>query len=144
MATLAQIGDFLASRRIVIAGVSRSPSHFTRLVFREFRNRGYDVVPVHPVAAEIEGVPCVSRIADVSPPAEAALILTPPAAAEPLAADCAQSGIRKIWIYRRLPRPAEEGTGVIAGECPLMYLSNAGVIHRFHGFCRKLIGSYPK
>ena len=144
MATLAQIEDFLASRRIAIAGVSRSPSHFTRVVFREFRNRGYDVVPVHPVAAEIEGIPCVSRIAHVSPPAEAALILTPAAAAAPLAADCAQAGIDKIWVYRRLPGSAQNGSAVIAGECPLMYLSQTGVIHRFHGFCRKLTGSYPK
>ena len=144
MATLAQIENFLASRRIAIAGVSRSPSHFTRVVFREFRNRGYDVVPVHPVAAEIEGIPCVSRIADVSPPAEAALILTPAAAAAPLAADCAQSGIHKIWIYRRLGKPLAEAAGAISGECPLMYLSNTSVIHRVHGFCRKLTGSYPK
>ena len=144
MATLAQIGDFLASRRIVIAGVSRSPSHFTRVVFREFRNRGYEVVPVNPVAAEIEGIPCFPRIADVSPPAEAALILTPAAASEPLALDFARSGIRKIWIYRRLGKPLAETAGAISGECPLMYLSNTSVIHRVHGFCRKLTGSYPK
>lgn len=144
MASLIEIRDFLAARRIAVAGVSRNPRHFSRILFREFRDRGYDVVPVNPNLADLEGIPCVARIADVDPLPEAALLLTPAARTSQLAADCVQAGIRKIWMYRAAPPPAAEGLTVISGECPLMYLADTGVIHRFHGFCRKIAGSYPK
>jgi hypothetical protein len=37
-----------------------------------------------------------------------------------------------------------EGMSVVAGECPLMFLPQTMWFHRFHGFCRKMVGSYPK
>jgi hypothetical protein len=36
------------------------------------------------------------------------------------------------------------GIRVIEGECPFMFLPNAGFPHQFHGFCRKLLGAYPR
>jgi uncharacterized protein len=144
MASLTDIREFLGAKRIAIAGVSRNPRDFTRLLFREFRDRGYDVVPVNPHLAEVEGVPCVARIADISPPAEAALLLTLPGMNAHLAADCAQAGIRRIWMYRAAEQPLPEGVTVISGECPFMFLPETGMIHRFHGFCRKLARTYPR
>jgi predicted CoA-binding protein len=144
MASLDQIQGFLASKRIAFAGVSRNPRDFTRMLFREFRGRGYDVVPVNPNLAEVDGVPCFATVAEISPPVEAALLLTPPAMNSRLAEDCVQAGIRKIWIYRRAAEPAPEGLNLISGECPFMFLPQTGGIHRFHGFCRKLVGSFPK
>jgi hypothetical protein len=32
----------------------------------------------------------------------------------------------------------------VAGECPYMFLPNAGFPHNFHAFCKKLVGLYPK
>ena len=144
MASLTEIREFLGAKRIAIAGVSRNPRDFTRMLFREFRSRGYDVVPVNPNLAEVEGVPCVARIADISPPVEAALLLTRAEMNAHLAADCAQAGIRRIWMYRAAEQPLPEGVSVIAGECPFMFLPKTGGIHRLHGFCRKLVGTWPK
>jgi hypothetical protein len=33
---------------------------------------------------------------------------------------------------------------VVAGECPFLYLPETPWFHRFHGFCRKIAGAYPK
>jgi len=66
MATLDQIQAFLAAKRLAIAGVSRNPNDFSRLLFREFLGRGYDAVPVHPGGGEIEGRPCFARLQDVA------------------------------------------------------------------------------
>jgi len=33
---------------------------------------------------------------------------------------------------------------VVAGECPFMFLPETSWFHRFHGFCRKVSGKYPK
>ncbi len=36
------------------------------------------------------------------------------------------------------------GIEVVAGECPFMFFSNTGGLHRFHGALRQLVGRYPQ
>ena len=142
------IDEFLAQKRLAVVGVSRTARDYSRLVFREFRTRGYQAVPVNPNAAEVEGERCYPRVGEIDPPVEAALLLTPPAASGAALADCARAGIRRVWMYRPAGAAAtafcrEHGITLIAGRCPLMFLSNAGGIHRFHGFLLKIAGRYP-
>src|SRR5205809_4537098 len=44
------IDDFLAQRRIAVAGVSRNPHKFGNVLFRELKQRGYDVLPLNPLS----------------------------------------------------------------------------------------------
>ena len=131
-----EIQAFLALRRIAMIGVSHEPKHFSRAVFRAWRDRGYEMLPVNPAALEIEGKPCYPRPQEISPAAEAALIMTPPAASEKAARDCVAAGIRRIWLYRRAPAAeafcVENGVTLIANECPLMYLQDMAWPHRVH------------
>jgi predicted CoA-binding protein len=152
--SLRQIEVFLQRKRFAAIGVSRHPKAFTRVLFGELRRRGYDVVPVNPGAGSIDGAPCFASIRDIAPPVEAALLLTRPEVSDGVADECIQAGIRQIWMYRAIgagavsPRAAIacelNGIDVIAGECPLMFLPQAGLVHAVHGFCRKLAGSFPK
>jgi uncharacterized protein len=48
MANLVDIRDFLAHKRFAMVGVSRQPKDFSRSLFHEFLNRGYEAVPVNP------------------------------------------------------------------------------------------------
>ena len=151
---LAQIQDFLAQPRIAVAGVSHRPNDFSRTLFREFRNRGYDMVAVNPGAAEIDGAPCYPRIQDVRPGVENVVVMTSAAAAGAVVRDCAAAGVKRVWLYRAGGAGAvseeavalcrEQGIAVIRGECPLMFLRNTGGIHRFHGWLRKIFGKYPQ
>src|SRR5690348_6389628 len=100
MATLAQICDFFSNRRIALVGVSRNARDFTRVLFREFLNRGYDAVPVHPGVAEIDGRPCFARIHYIRPPVGAALLLTTPQVTGEVVRDCAAAGVTRVWMYR--------------------------------------------
>jgi predicted CoA-binding protein len=148
------IQDFLGHKRFAIVGVSRGPKDFSRTLWREFRDRGYDAVPVNPEAREIEGAPCFARIQEVTPPVEDALLMTPPAVTYAVVRDCAAAGVKRVWMYRAGGKGAvspeavrfceDNGIAVIAGECPFMFLPGAGLIHRFHGFVKKIAGSYPK
>ena len=146
MATLAQIDEFLGLKRLAVVGVSRNPRDFTRSLFKDLARRGYDLVPVNPEAPEIEGRRCYARVADIQPPVEGALLLTAPVITQRVAQECQSAGIDHLWIYRDIAVPDCEaaGTSVVAGECPFMYLPRSGFIHGFHGFCRKLAGTYPK
>jgi predicted CoA-binding protein len=130
------IQEFLSRRRIAIVGVSHEPKEFSRMVFRAFRKRGYDVVPVNPNIRVVEGQYCFPRVTDVQPPVEAALVMTPPAVSEHVVNNCLAAGVPLVWLYRHCPEAegqcAAAGLPVIAGECPMMYLERAGWIHRVH------------
>lgn len=131
-----EIHAFLALRRIAMIGVSHEPKHFSRAVFRAWRERGYDMVPVNPAAAEVDGLVCYPLPQELSPVVEGALIMTPAAAGEKAARDCVAAGIRSIWLYRRSPAAEafcrQNGVTLITGECPMMFLPNMAWPHRLH------------
>ncbi len=134
-------------------GVSRNPQDFSRTLFREFRQRGYDVIPVNPGVSEIDGVACAARLLDVAPPVDAALLMTSPSVTEQVVQDCAQAGVASVWMYRAGGAGAvspeavrccqSKGMRLVAGECPMMFLPETGWFHQVHGFCRRLFGKYP-
>ena len=152
--SLDTIEDFLAQKRIAMVGISREAKSISAILFKELDRRGYDVVPVNPNVQEVLGRRCFARVQDIEPPVDAALLLTSPQVTEVVVRDCAESGIRRVWMYRAGGQGAvndhaievcrERGIRVIPGECPLMFLPQIGGIHGLHGFLRKLIGRYPK
>jgi uncharacterized protein len=151
--SLQAINDFLACRRIAAAGLARDSRHFSRTIFRELRARGYDVVPVNPNAAEIDGMRCYARVSDIDPPVDGALLTTTGPASEAVVRDCVAAGVRRVWLYRAAGQGAvtpaaiemceQHGISVVPGECIFMFLRGAGWIHAVHGAVRKLVGSYP-
>lgn len=152
--SLDSIEDFLAQRRIAMVGISREPRSFSVQLFKELSRRGYDVVPVNPKTPDFQGRRCFAHVQDIEPPVEAALLMTSPEGTDAVVSDCAEAGIRRIWMYRAAGRGAvsdravqfcrEHGIRVVAGECPLMFLPQSEGIHRLHGFLRRITGRYPK
>jgi len=153
-ASLATIADFLAQKRIAIAGISRDPASFSAKLFEEFCRRGYDVVPVNPNTGEVQGRRCYARVQDVKPPVQAVLLMTSPDVTNAVVRDCAEAGIRRVWMYSAGGKGAvssqaiqfcrEREIQVVPGECPLMFLPHTAGVHRLHGFVRKLTGRYPR
>jgi predicted CoA-binding protein len=151
--SLAVVEDFLAQKRIAVVGVSHDPEDFSVKLFDEFLRRGYDVVPVTPNAAAVCGRPAFSRMQDVQPPVDAALLMTSPPVTETVVHDSHQAGVRRIWMYRAAGQGAvspqavafcrARGMDLVAGECPFMFLSRSGAIHKLHGWVRKITGRYP-
>ncbi|MGO8814485.1 MAG: CoA-binding protein [Terriglobia bacterium] len=153
-ASLNDITKFLECKRIAFVGVSRNPKHFSRLLFHGFLDKGYDTVPVNPQAKDIDGRQCFARIADVTPPVEAALMVTgAPEVTNQAIHDCNQAEIRNIWIYKNMEYEADhehavefcrlQGSAVIEGYCPMMFLPHPGFVHRAHRVLMKLVGSHP-
>jgi predicted CoA-binding protein len=153
MATIQGIRDFLGLKRLAVVGVSRNPRDFTRTLFRELQDRGYDVVPVNPNVDLVEGLKCLSQIRDATPPVEGALLLTHPSVTELVVRECAEAGVRRVWMYRAAGGGAvspgavsycqSNGIELVEGECPFMFLNGASWPHRVHGFCRQMLGRYP-
>jgi predicted CoA-binding protein len=125
---------------------------FSRALFREFRARGYDMVPVNPVAKEIEGQRCFAGVQEIQPPVDG--VLASPKVTETVVRDCAEVGIKRVWMYRAagsgaVSREAVQfctanGVSAIPGECPFMLFPGTAWGHRFHGWVKKIAGAYPR
>lgn len=145
MPTIPQtVAEFLKSRRVAVAGVSRTPNAAGNAVFRKLRGAGYDVVPVNPNATELEGVRCYPDLRSVpAPPLDAVVFASHPRFATAAVRDCAALGIRRIWFHRSFGEGSvsEEairecralGVEPIVGGCPLMYCEPVDMFHR--GMC---------
>ncbi len=150
----ATVDEFLEQKRIAFIGVSREEKHFSRTLFREFVLRGYDVIPVNPKTDSIEGRPTYASVKQIDPPVESALVITPAKLTGDVVKECAEAGVRRVWMYRAVgdgsvdPKAVEfceaHGIDVVAGECPNMFFADAMWFHKAHGFIRKLTGSYPR
>jgi|ERR1041385_776295 predicted CoA-binding protein len=148
------IEKFLNSNRIALVGVSRTANDFTRKLWTEFRNRGFDAIPVHPSQHEIDGIKCYSRVQDIVPTVEGVLILTPKNQIDNVVNDCIAADVRTVWIYgirggkdvnpETLKLCRENNIDVVAGFCPYMFLTDTTLFHRIHRFGWKLIGYYPQ
>ncbi len=148
--TRARIREFLSARRMAVIGLSRKPREYSRLVFGELLKRGVDAVPVNPAAEEIEGKACFKSVKDIIPTPERGVIILPQDKTEQAVLDCAEAGIRDLWLYpmgsgdkRTLALAEEKGLNLITGYCPLMFLPDPAFIHRLHGVISRLLRMYP-
>ena len=152
MTTTQDIQDFLDLHRIAMVGVSRDPKDFSRSLFREMCNRGYDMVPVNRIATVIDGRECFQCLQAIRPAVEGVLVMTPAYETIGVVKDCAQTGVNKVWIYRAGGTGAasddaiafckQTGIQVMVG-CPLMFFPHTGFVHRAHGFLLKVMHRYP-
>ena len=150
--TQAVIKDFLAQKRMAIVGVSRDPQHFSRALYNEFVKRGYEVAPINPAVKEIDGTPCFDRV-QAAPPVDAVLIMTPATQTDQIVRNCAEAGIKRVWLYKGEGLGAvtasavefcqQHGMSVVDGQCPFMFLPQTPWFHRLHGMVRKVSGKYP-
>jgi predicted CoA-binding protein len=151
--TIADVSEFLAQRRIALVGVSRNPKDFSRMLFREMCDRGYDMVPVNPAVGEVESRRCFGRLQEIDPPAEGALVMTAPRDTERVVRDCVEAGVHRVWMHRGGGQGAvsteaaefchKNGIDLVEGYCPFMFLPKTQFVHRVHRFLLKLLGRYP-
>jgi uncharacterized protein len=152
--TIADVHDFLKLRRIALVGLSRDPKDLSRVLFREMCDKAYDMVPVNPAVGELESRRCFARVQDISPPVEGALVMTPAPKTEQVVRDCAEAGIRHVWMHRGGGQGSvnpeavdfcrQQGIHLVEGYCPFMFLPHTQFFHRVHGFFLKLTGGYPR
>jgi hypothetical protein len=81
--------DFLAQRRIAVAGVSRTPggAHGGNVVYERLRDRGYEVFGINPNADEVEGDPAYANLSAIPGDIDAVVIATTPEVADQVMQD---------------------------------------------------------
>jgi uncharacterized protein len=86
------VTDFLAGKRIVVAGVSRSGSAPANAIFRRLRDTGHEVIPVNPNASQIEGQPCYPDVRSVPGTVHGVMVATHPSISASVAREALERG----------------------------------------------------
>jgi uncharacterized protein len=133
--------DFLATKRVAVTGVSRTPrTHGSNNVYKRFRERGYEVFAVNPNTREVEGDRSYPDLKSIPGGVEAVVIGTRPERAEDTMRECAELGIKHVWMHRgpgagsvsdaATAYGRQRGITVIDGGCPCMFEPTADFGHK--------------
>jgi len=147
--------QFLANRRIAVSGVSRTPeNHSGNVVYQRLRDCGYQVFAVNPNADQVEGDECYHDLKSIPGGVEAVVIATRPEHAEQTMRECAELGIKYVWMHRAFGAGSvsseaaeygrQHGITVIDGGCPLMFEPAADPGHKVMRFMCTLSGAVPR
>ena len=133
--------EFLSHKRVAVTGVSRKPKNpGSNPVYKRLRERGYEVFAVNPNAREVEGDPAYQDLASIPGGVEAVVIGTRAELSEQTVRECAELGIRHVWMHRgpgagsvsdaATAYGRERGITVIDGGCPCMFGPTADIGHK--------------
>ncbi len=147
--------EFLANKRIAVTGVSREPkNHGSNVVYQRLRKRGYEVFAVNPNTEEVEGDRSYHDLRSIPGGVDAVVIATRPEIAEDTMRECADLGIKHVWMHRG-PGPGsvsetatdygrQHGISVIDGGCPCMFNPTADFGHKVMRVMFTMSGKVPK
>jgi uncharacterized protein len=142
MATMQEAAtQFLSHQRVAVTGVSRKPKkHGSNTVYKRLRERGYEVFAVNPNAEKVEGDRAYHDLRSIPGGVETVVIGTRPELAEQTMRDCAELGIKHVWMHRGPGSGSvsdaatafgrEHGITVIDGGCPCMFGPTADFGHK--------------
>jgi predicted CoA-binding protein len=146
---------FLAHRRVAVTGVSHAATdHGANVVYKRFRERGYEVFAVNPNADEVEGDTAYPSLAAIPGGVEAVVLGTAPAHTLDTIRECIELGIAWVWFHHG-PGPGssnpeaaalgrDAGLTVIEGGCPCMFGETADMGHKLMRPFLKLSGTVPR
>ena len=145
--------EFLANKRVAVTGVSRTPkTHGSNNVYRRLRERGYEIFAVNPNTDQVEGDRCYPDLKSIPGGVEAVVIGTRPEIGERTMEECAELGIKHVWMHRgpgagsvsaaATDYGRQHGITVIDGGCPLMFQPTADFGHKIMRFV--YAGKVPK
>ena len=147
--------EFLASKRVAVTGVSRqAKNHGSNIVYKRLRDRGYVVFAVNPNADEVEGDRCYHDLRSIPGGVDAVVIGTRPEIAEETMRQCAELGIKHVWMHRgpgagsvseaAADYGRQRGIAVIDGGCPCMFDPTADLGHKAMRVVFTLTGNVPR
>jgi uncharacterized protein len=147
--------EFLTCRRVAVTGVSRhARDHGSNVVYKRLRDRGYEVFPVNPNAKEVEGDLSYRDLSSIPGGVDAVVIATKPEIAEETMRECADLGIKHVWMHRgpgsgSVSQSAatlgrDQGISVIDGGCPCMFGPTADLGHKAMRLALTLSGNVPR
>jgi len=152
----AKVHDFLAQRRIAVAGVSRDNSRHaaSNLIYRRLKSTGHDVFAVNPHMQRFDGDQCYPDVRSIPGGVDGVVVVTRPETTAQIVRDCNDAGVRRVWMHQSIGKGSsvspeaveycrQHDICVIAGACPMMYGSGVDFGHTCMRWILKLTGGLP-
>jgi len=152
----ARVEDFLAQRRIAIAGVSRHNSHHPagNLIYRRLRSTGHEVFAVNPHMETFEGDRCYPNLQAIPGGVDGVVVITRPETTEQIVHDCTDARVSRVWMHQSMakgssvsPQALEycraHDISVVAGGCPMMFGAGVDFGHACMRWMMRLTGGFP-
>ena len=151
-----QVHDFLAQKRIAVAGVSRNngdhPS--ANLIHRRLKSTGHEVFAVNPNMTAFEGDRCYADVRSIPGGVDGVVIVTRPETTERIVEDCESAGVRRVWMHQSVRKGSSVSAvaveycrahdiSVIAGGCPMMFGEGVDFGHKCMWWMLKFTGGLP-
>jgi uncharacterized protein len=114
-------------RRVAVIGASADRHKYGNKAVRAFARRGYDVVPINPHEATIEGFTAYRSVLDVPGPIDLATVYLHPEMGLKVIDAVAQKGIREVWLNPGAESPALAARARALGITPIEACSITGV-----------------
>lgn len=143
------VEDFLSQKKIAVVGVSRKKTKFGNVIYKELKQKGYNVFAVNPNMQTFEGDACYSDLQSIPGKADAVVINVPPLQAEKVVREANQAGIKKVWLQQGSQSESavkyceENGIDCVSNECILMFAQPSAFIHRAHKWIWGVLGKLP-
>jgi len=93
------VQDFLAHKVITVVGVSEKRETCGSLNYKTFKEHGYRIYAVNPHLSPFEVAPCYSDLRSIPEKPEAVFTLTSPQVTEQIVQQCADLGIKHVWMH---------------------------------------------
>ena len=151
-----KVHEFLAQKRIAVAGVSRNRGHHPvgNLIYRRLKDTGHDVFPVNPHMGTFEGDRCYPDLQSIPGGVDGVVIVTRPEITQQIVHDCAAANVHRAWMHQSVGKGSsvspeaveycgEHGISVIAGGCPMMFGPSVDFAHTCMRWLLKLTGGLP-
>ncbi|MCK5028350.1 MAG: CoA-binding protein [Bacteroidales bacterium] len=144
------IQEFLAPKKLAVAGISGNTKKFGYAIFKELREKGFDICPINPKLDEIDGVKVYKSIIDIPDGFEKLFIVTPKSETDAIIKQAAEKGIKHIWVQQTSNTKETEMIAkdliieLIHKECIFMFAEPVQSIHKFHKAIWKIFGLLPK
>ena len=134
------VQGFLSQKKIAVVGVSNKRDTGCNLVYKKFKQAGYQVFAVNPRISTFEGDPCYPDLKSIPMKPDAVFMLTNPKVTEQVVQQCVDLGIKHVWMHcmmgtkpglaagmTSVSQSAVEmcktnGITVIPGACPNQFL----------------------
>jgi len=132
MVTGSLIDDFLSQRKLALVGVSRGGKKFGNAILRDLTAKGYQLYPVHPNAAVIDGHRCWPSLLQLPEEVGGVVIVVPPPETEKVLGDVVKARIPRVWMQpgaesaAAIRTCAEDGISAVHGECIMISAKPAG------------------
>ena len=151
-----KVQDFLAQKRIAVAGVSRDKSHHPvgNVIYHRLKTTGHEVFAVNPHMQTFEGDRCYPDLQSIPGGVDGVVIITRPTTTQRIVRDCNDAGVRRVWMHQSMGKGTsvsseaveychQHDISVIAGACPMMYGEGADVGHTCMRWILRLTGGLP-